>query len=320
MCGSAIEPHGWPVVRCGVLLMSSPFFSVVVPTRSRVQQLAVCIRKLAELAYPRDRYEVIVVDDGSERPPVVEPPGELRFRLILGSHQGPAAARNLGAGSAEGDYLAFIDDDCEPERNWLTAFANRIARVPEAAFGGRTVNGLPENTWSTASELLLAYLHSYYRNGGTSQPGFFASNNFALSASLFRQLGGFSTRFTLAAGEDRELCARVLDHGRSLEYVPDAVVRHAHPLDLSSFLRQHFNYGRGAFAFHQIQRTSGGAPSLRFEPARFYLRLVTYPFVVAPEKQPLELSALLVLSQLANASGFFREGLAHRVGAAKGLE
>jgi GT2 family glycosyltransferase len=299
--------------------MSSPFFSVVVPTRSRVEQLAVCIRKLAELAYPRERYEVIVVDDGSEHPLVVEPPSELRFRLIRGSHQGPAAARNLGAASAEGDYLAFVDDDCEPERNWLRAFANRIARVPEAAFGGRTVNGLPENTWSTASELLLAYVHSYYRNGGTSQPGFFASNNFALSALLFRQLGGFSTRFTLAAGEDRELCARVIEHGLSLEYVPGAVVRHAHPLDLHSFLRQHFNYGRGAFAFHQIQRTSR-AHSLRFEPAGFYLRLVTYPFAVAPEKPPLRLSALLVLSQLASAGGFFREALAHRVSAAKGVE
>ena len=111
----------------------------------------------------------------------------------------------------------------------------------------------------------------------------------------------------------------MLEHGRSLEYVPDAVVQHAHPLDPRSFLRQHFNYGRGAFAFHQIQHT-GGAPSLRFEPARFYLRLVTYPFAVAPEKPPLPLSALLVLSQLASAGGFFREALAHRVGAAKGVE
>src|SRR5437773_7206090 len=123
--------------------MSPPFFSVVVPTRSRAEQLSVCIRSLGELDYPTGRYEVIVVDDGSEQLPAVEPPSELQFRLICGRHLGPAAARNLGAASAEGDYLAFVDDDCEPERGWLTAFADRAATMPEAVLGGRTVNGLP---------------------------------------------------------------------------------------------------------------------------------------------------------------------------------
>jgi GT2 family glycosyltransferase len=292
--------------------MSLPFFSVVVPTRSRSEQLAVCIRKLAGLDYPSERYEVIVVDDGSEHAPQITPTGQMRLRLLRRSHQGPAAARNAGAAQAEGDYLAFVDDDCEPDQNWLSAFAQRITTAPEAVLGGRTVNGLPENTCSTASELLLSYLHSYYRNGNTSQPGFFASNNLALPSGLFRELGGFSTTFRLAAGEDRELCARVLDRRLPLEYVPDAVVHHAHALDVRSFWRQHFNYGRGAFAFRQLRRSGGHAPSLGLEPARFYTRLVAYPFAVASQKPPLVLSALLALSQLANAGGFFWEAFADR--------
>src|SRR5436189_2769026 len=184
-------------------MMFLPFFSVVVPTRSRAEQVALCVRELERLDYPSDRYEVIVVDDGSEEPPAIEPSRGLRLRVIRGSHRGPAAARNLGAASAEGEYLAFVDDDCEPERGWLRAFAARFVTAPDAVLGGRTVNGLPDNTYSTASELLVAYLHSYYRNGATSQPRFFASNNLSVPAGLFRELGGFSTRFSLAAGEDR---------------------------------------------------------------------------------------------------------------------
>lgn len=292
--------------------MSLPSFSVVIPTRSRSEQLSVCIRRLEGLDYPIDRYEVIVVDDGSQHEPQIEPSGQMRYRLIRQDQRGPAAARNLGAAHAEGEYLAFVDDDCEPDRGWLSAFAARFATVPDAVLGGRTINGLPENKCSTASQLLVSYLQSYYQNGDTSQPGFFASNNLAFPAELFRELGGFSTSFPRAAGEDRELCARMLDRRVSLEYVPDAIVYHAHALDLGGFWRQHFNYGRGAFAYHQLRRSSNGGRTLVPEPPRFYLRLVLYPFAGAPQRAPIALSALLGLSQVANAGGFLWEALAHR--------
>jgi glycosyltransferase involved in cell wall biosynthesis len=292
--------------------MSLPSFSVVIPTRSRSEQLSACIRKLERLDYPTDRFEVIVVDDGSEHEPRIEPSDQLQCRLIRQDPRGPAAARNLGAAHAEGEYLAFVDDDCEPDRGWLSAFADRFSAVPETVLGGRTINGLPENNCSAASQLLVSYLQAYYRNGDTSQPGFFASNNLAFPAKLFRELDGFSTRFRRAAGEDRELCARMLDRGVDLEYVPDAVVHHAHALDLGSFCRQHFNYGRGAFAFHQVRRSRNGAGTFIPEPPRFYLQLVSYPFAGQPQRAPLVLSALLALSQVANAGGFLWEALAHR--------
>jgi GT2 family glycosyltransferase len=291
--------------------MSLPFFSVVIPTRKRSEQLSVCVRALARLDYPTDRYEVVVVDDGSEHEPRVEPTGEMQFRVIRQRHRGPAAARNLGAAHAGGKYLAFLDDDCEADRGWLGAFAAPLEAEPGVVLGGRTINGLPRNVCSTASQLLVSYLQAYYqKNGDTSQPGFFASNNLALSAELFRDLGGFSTTFPRAAGEDRELCARILDRGLRLAYVPEAVVQHAHALDLRSFWRQHFNYGRGAFAFHRLRHTGGRGATLIPEPPSFYLRLVSYPFAIRPRQAPLVLSALLAVSQLANAGGYLWESLA----------
>lgn len=292
--------------------MSLPFFSVVVPTRMRPERLAACIDGLGRLAYPRERFEAIVVDDGSEQEARVQAPDGLRLRILRQEHAGPAAARNLGAAHAAGDHLAFLDDDCVPHSGWLTAFADRFAKSPEAVVGGCTVNGLPENVYSTASQLLVSYLYAYHRRGGTAQPPFFTSNNLALSAASFEKLQGFSTSFTLAAGEDRDLCARALDAGFALEYAPDAIVTHAHALGLRTFSRQHFAYGRGAFAFHRQRDDGGRTVTPRPEPPGFYLGLLTYPFTVAPRRSRVALGALLALSQFATASGFFRERLSNR--------
>ena len=97
-----------------------PHFSVVVPTYERPARLAACLRSLARLGYPRERFEVLIVDDASARPPL-EAIEQFRDALDLKlleqtKNAGPAAARNLGARHASGEFLAFTDDDCEPER------------------------------------------------------------------------------------------------------------------------------------------------------------------------------------------------------------
>jgi len=80
-------------------------------------------------------------------------------------------------------------------------------------------------------------------------------------------------------------------------------VRHAHTLTFSSFWRQHFNYGRGAFCFHQI-RAKREAKSIQVEPLSFYINLLTYPFVKLSSQPQLLISGLFFLSQIANVMGF----------------
>ena len=99
------------------MVKNPPFFSIVVPTYQRPVQLAACLQALSRLDYARERFEVIVVDDGSPTPPkaVVESLRDrLQLTLHLQRHAGPAAARNAGAMRARGKYLAFTDDDCLP--------------------------------------------------------------------------------------------------------------------------------------------------------------------------------------------------------------
>ncbi|MBK7927875.1 MAG: glycosyltransferase [Bryobacterales bacterium] len=278
-------------------------YSVIVTTRDRPAQLHALLGFLAALDFPRHRFEVIVVDDGSASPLHLQPPPGLNLRLFTCPHAGPAYGRNLGAQHAAGRYLAFIDDDCEPTPAWLTAFHHAHTTAPNALLGGRTLNGLPANPYSEASQFIVEIVYAFY-NPDPTHARFFATNNMALPRATFLALGGFDERYRFAS-EDRDLCARWLEGGHPMRYVPGALIRHCHPLDCASFCRQHFSYGQGANRFH---RTTGerGTGRLR-DHFGFHLQLPRW-FAIAWQRHPglpaLRLWSLLLLWQLANLAGY----------------
>lgn len=296
--------------------METPFFSIIIPTYNRPERLGECLQALAQLNYPRDHFEVIVVDDGSQVPldsVVATFQSEIELVLLRQANAGPATARNWGAQGAKGEFLAFTDDDCKPAPNWLRVLAARCGEAPGGMIGGHTVNALPDNLYATASQILIDYIYRYY-NANPARAYFLTSNNIAVPAERFRAIGGFDTSFPLAAAEDREFCDRWLRCGYPMIYAPEAKVDHAHHLTLSTFWRQHFGYGRGAFSFHKVRSRSlrlEPSPSviqqIKVEPLSFYFNLLTYPFVQTSSQSPLLLTVLLFLSQLANTVGFFLE-------------
>lgn len=288
-------------------------FDVIVPTRNRPERLAACLRALARLDYPPDRFQVTVVDDGSTesmRPVVERFADQISVGLLERPHAGPAVARNAGAEGATAPYLAFTDDDCAPARGWLRALAVAFDAAPADMLGGATVNVLSANLFSETSQELVDYLYEYYNPGGETAR-FLTSNNLAVPTDHFLALAGFSGSFPRAAAEDRDLCERWLRAGHRMRYVPDAVVHHAHELGARSFWRQHFNYGRGAYGYHHLRAQRGSGP-VRLEPIRFYARMLRYPISRGGPLRSIAISGLLVLSQVANAGGYFWEDLRHR--------
>lgn len=280
-----------------------PDFTIVIPTFGRPRQLKECLDSVSVLSYPGNGFEVIVVDDGSKTS-LDEIVGAFRKRidvkLTRQDHAGPATARNTGASQSAGRFIAFTDDDCKPEKDWLSKLKEKLDKNPDSLIAGRTVNDLPDNPYSTASQLIADFLYSYYNIDGAR---FITSNNMAVSREQFLKVGGFDAAFPLAAAEDREFCDRYLHLGYEAHYAPEAVVRHAHPLTFGKFWKQHFNYGLGAYKFHTIRSRRGQNP-VKVEPLGFYLSLLLYP-----RKSVLKfrtaLSLLIALSQLANASGYF---------------
>lgn len=282
-----------------------PFFSVIIATYNRPKELGGCLESLKRLDYPRDHFEIIVVDDGSRAPleELVEPFRKcLEIKLIRQVNAGCGAARNTGAKQARGEYLAFTDDDCAHTPDWLKILATRFGQKRDAMIGGRTVNVLDDNPYSMASQLIMDYLFRHY-NARLNRAHYL--NNIAVPAAAFHALGGFDASFFMSA-EDRDFCDRWLKAGYEIIYAPEVVIFHAHHLTLQSFYRQHFNYGRGAFLFHrrnfrQFPVGKGG------QPLRFYLKLLGYAFSRNTARRAHVLTPLILLSQIAVGCGWLRE-------------
>lgn len=284
-------------------MSKTPYCSIIIPTRRRPAQLERCLEALCGLEYPR--FEVIVVDDGGGidlRSALERFRSRLALTLHVQARTGPAGARNAGAERARGEVLAFTDDDCVPAHDWLRRLVEELVARPNRGVGGHTVNALPENLFSSTSQMVIDVGYEQ-NNRDPGEARFFTSNNLAVPSRTFQSLGGFDETFMTS--EDRDFCDRWVARGYPLEYVPKAVVYHAHELTVNGFVRQHFAYGRGAFRFHKAHARRWRR-RVTIEPS-FYMRLFVYPFRNEPRRRAWQIAALLQLWNLANTAGFFWE-------------
>jgi ADP-heptose:LPS heptosyltransferase/glycosyltransferase involved in cell wall biosynthesis len=107
--------------------------SVIILTYNRKRDLLRCLEQLARQTCPPSEFEVIVIDNGSTdgTQEAVREFRALNIRLVENSGaRSFAAARNLGVQLAEGDMIAFLDDDCEPDAHWLERIAERVSCEP----------------------------------------------------------------------------------------------------------------------------------------------------------------------------------------------
>jgi glycosyltransferase involved in cell wall biosynthesis len=284
-----------------------PSVSVVIASHRGPERVGACLEGLAAQDYPRDRFEVVVVDDGSPvplAPRVEEFATELRVNAHRQDNAGPAAARNAGAWRATGELVAFTDDDCLPASDWVRRLVEALFAQPGALAGGTVRNLLHHDPYAEATHGLVAFLDERY--GDDSARRFFTSSNIAVSRAEFLAVGGFDETFPVPGGEDRELCERWSAEGRPLARAPHAVVWHAHAMTFRSFVRQHRNYGRGAYQVRR-RRTAGDDRGISPEPIGFYLRLIADPFGRLPVGPALRQSALLAVTQLATVAGYVAE-------------
>jgi glycosyltransferase involved in cell wall biosynthesis len=296
--------------------MPAPAISVVVPTFERPGSLHQCLRALAGQTLDPSRFEVIVSDDGSPVPvteslraTLNELASRIAIRVLRQANGGPAAARNEGAAVAAGEFLAFTDDDCRPTPDWLERLLVRFEANPHSLLGGalRTTPGA--DPYARANQAIMDFV--YFDQD--RQPGLrlFSTSNLSIAAGGFRRIGGFSTGFREAAGEDYDFCARWFASGGHTVYAPEAVVMHQHPLGLVAYVRQHMAYGRGLLRMRRRMRHAGVAmsrPRSGLVPGQFYLRLIASP-IAARGLSGVSCAALIALSQAATAAGALGERL-----------
>lgn len=289
--------------------MEEYLFSVIIPTFNRKNSLESCLNAVSKMDQSNGAFEVIVVDDGGKEDlsSVVREFSDLiPLQVIKQKNKGPAEARNNGALYSKGRYLAFTDDDCCPDKFWLTELYSSFRSCDCVLVGGETLNGVTGNLFSEASQTLIQFLYNYY-NPISTKAKFFASNNMAIKKDVFQKINGFDVTTLKATAEDREICDRLTFLGYKLCYQPKAVVNHFHFLTLFSLWSQHFNYGKGAYYYRKV-RAIRGQEKLKVEPLSFYGSLISYP-VKQNKKFKYGLSCLMIYIQSANVLGFFWEFL-----------
>lgn len=238
-----------------------PAVTVVVPVRDRPRELAACLASLRALRHPRQLLDVVVVDDGSARPPDV--PDGVRL-LRLPASAGPAGARNAGARAARGEVLAFVDSDCLADPGWLEALLPELADPDVAAVGGRVL-AASERSWLERYEAVRSPLDlgAVRAAAGPGRPvPYLVTANLVVRRSDFDRIGGFDER--LRWGEDVELCWRLHRAGRRLVYQPDGRVRHRHRGGVRAFASTRASYARSEAAL--LARHPEGERWLAFSP------------------------------------------------------
>ena len=199
-------------------MLSDPIVSVIVPVRNNTIGVRELIRSLEQQTVPRDRFEVIVGDDGSREEPVSEVATDDGWiRVVSGPPMTSYAARNRAARAARGRYLAFCDSDCLPDPTWLEEGLAALTHADIVAGEIRFRVSSP-TVWSL---LTIDMFLDQQQNVLLSRA---VTANLFVGRTRFEALQGFDE--SLPSGGDYDFARRATEQGARLGYAPAAVVRH----------------------------------------------------------------------------------------------
>ena len=258
-------------------LKEMPKVSIVIAVKEYNQNLKKCLAKCRQLDYPN--YEIIVLPDEKMKENIEG------IREIPTGNVFPPAKRDIGINVAQGKIIAFLDDDAFPVAGWIKSAVKYFEDDSIAAVGGPAVT--PDN--SSDRELasgvvyassLIAWKNNYrYIPKTAREVDDYPTCNLFVRKDVLDKIGGFDNKFW--PGEDTVICYKiVVDLGKKIYYVPDALVYHRRRALYVPHLKQVASYAihRGYFVKRYPET------SLRlsyFFPSLFVLGIVLAPLLVS---------------------------------------
>ncbi len=231
-----------------------PLVSVIIPVKDQPEDLIECLQSLANLNYPGDRLEAIVVDDGSQKEisGLIDSPD---VRIIRQAEsQGQAACRNIGAENASGEILAFIDADCMAGEKWLKELIPFFKTASVGAVGGY-VDGYYKESYLDRYEEVASSLNMGKRlllEGRTESSFYVPTANMLVTREAFAAAGGFKAG--MHVGEDVDFCWRLRNLDYTLLYAPFGSVAHKHRNKLGKMLQRRSDYGTSEAVLYRTHR------------------------------------------------------------------
>lgn len=201
------------------------FVSVIIPVFNDVERLKLCLKALEGQTYPKDSYEVIVVDNASEEDIKSIVAEFSQARYAFEDKVGSYAARNQGISIAKGDILAFTDADCIPNPDWVEKGAASLQSVSNCGLvAGRIDLFFKEPDCPTPVELYESIEMDFSQEENVEKDHFGVTANLFTFKSVIHDVGGFD--YTLKSGGDREWGGRVFAAGYQQIYADDVLIAH----------------------------------------------------------------------------------------------
>lgn len=228
----------WASSSLSELRANWPKLSVVVCAHNEEATIRECLTSLLETDYPA--LEVIVCVDGSTDR-TYELAAEFPFRVLQLPHGGLSRARNRGLAACTGEIVAYLDADAACHPHWPYHLALSLEDDGAVATGGPNLPfpeaGLVERAVALSPgdpvEVLL----------GDDRAEHIPGCNMAFRVEALAAIGGFNVACT-AAGDDVDVCWRLLDRQQQIAFAPAAQVRHHRRSSIERYFKQQIGYGR----------------------------------------------------------------------------
>jgi glycosyltransferase involved in cell wall biosynthesis len=246
------------------------FISIVVCTKNGSKKIKNCLDALIKQTYPPSKYEIILVDDGSTDN-TLEIVSKYPIKIIKNEKNiGLAGSRNIGAKEAKGEIIAFTDDDCIPNNDWLEKLEERYSDESISGVGG------PAEIYNKEKTLMADYIryknplapleadllkssNIFYRFLLYVRNIFFpvkrdkyrrvyslVGANMSFRKSILEKLNYFDGRL-INAGEEEDVCKRhnIEFKNNKLFFTSDAIVLHDYNISPRSIFKRYYSYGVG---------------------------------------------------------------------------
>ena len=223
----------------------SPLISVIICTYNRDKYIYNVLKSLAENDLPRQEYEVVLVNNNStdntetECKRFASDYPDIRFNYCFESQQGLSYARNRGIREAQGDLLAYVDDDATVNKEYLRTYADFFAATPDAVAAGGPI--LPhyetkEPSWMShyTRQLITGKLYLGDKPRPFSHGAYPGGGNSCYRKSVFDTIGLFNVELgrkgnSLIGAEEKDLYDKMTSHGMKFYYLPTAILYHIIP-------------------------------------------------------------------------------------------
>ena len=251
----------------------TPLISVIVPNHNGEKTIGRCLKAVYDSSY--NSFEIIVVDDCSVdiSVSVIE---QYPCKLIrLTAHGGASKARNTGAQNSTGELLFFIDADCLVQPDTLSIVAAAYQQSgPDVVLGGTyTLMPFDQHFFSVFQSVFIHCAETK----NLKNPDYIATHAMAISAGLFKTIGGFDEHF-MPILEDVEFSHRLKKKGHRLLMDPAILVQHIFNFNLLKSLQNGFKkskfWTRYSIANKDLLSDSGTASQgLKFNVVSYFISL-----------------------------------------------